>query len=270
MATTYKVLGQVAGTATTDTYNTISNKALTSNVATLTTAATHSYAIGDLITIAGVDTTLDGTYVVASVPTTTTFTYALTATNITSAAVSPVGIASRNITLYGVAINNKVKKNNTATLTTSSSHNLSVGDTVYISIGDTTIQGRYLITGVPSATLFSVTAAGSDIASAACGGAFGKLGIVSTNLYTVPASTSTVVSTITVTNRSTGAKTYRIAIRPAAAALANQHYLAYDVPIAANDTTALTLGVTLAATDVVTVSSSTYEVSFAIFGSEIS
>lgn len=269
MATTYKVLGQVAGTATTDTYNTISNKALTTNVATLTTGAVHGYAIGDVVTIGGVDTTFDGTYVVASMPTTTTFTYALTATNVTSVAVSPVGIISRSAALSGVAISNKYKKNNVATLT-ATSHGLSVGDTVYVSIGDTTIQGRYVVTGVPSSSTFTVTATGSDIASAACGGAFGKLGIVSSTLYTVPAATSAVISTITVANRSAIAKTYRIAVRPAGATLANSHYIAYDVAIAANDTTALTLGITLAATDVVTVYASTTDLSFGIFGSEIS
>jgi hypothetical protein len=267
MATTYKVLGQVAGTS--DTYNTITNKALTTNVATLTTGAVHGYAIGDVVTIGGVDTTFDGTYVVASVPTTTTFTYALTVANVTSAAVSPAGIISRNAALSGVAISNKYKKNTVATLT-ATSHGLAVGDTVYVAIGDTTIQGRYLVTGVPSANTFTVTASGSDIASTACGGAFGKLGIALTTLYTVPSATSVVVSTITVSNRSTFQRTYRIAIRPAGAAIDNKHYIAYDVLVGANDTVSLTLGVTLATTDVVSVYASGSELAFALFGSEIS
>lgn len=269
MATTYKVLGQIAGTS--DTYNTISNKALTSNVATLTTGAVHGYAIGDVVTVAGVDTTFDGTYVVASVPTTTTFTYALTTANVTSAAVSPVGIITRNAAVTtGVAISNKYRKGSTATLT-ATAHGLSVGDTVYISIGDTGIQGRYLVTGVPSAGTFTVTTtASTDIASAACSGAFGKLGIALTTLYTVPAATSAVVSTITISNRSTATRTYRIAIRPAGAAIDIKHYIAYDVNVLANDTTALTLGVTLAATDVVSVYASGSELAFTMFGSEIS
>jgi hypothetical protein len=90
-----------------------------------------------------------------------------------------------------------------------------------------------------------------------------------TDVYTVPAATSTVVSTITVANRSAGAVSYRIAVRPAGAAIANQHYIAYDIAIAANDTTALTLGVSLATTDVVTVYASTANLTFNIFGSEI-
>ena len=89
-------------------------------------------------------------------------------------------------------------------------------------------------------------------------------------LYTVPSATSTVISTITVCNRGTSAATYRIAVRPAGATLANEDYLAYDVAIAANDTTALTLGITLATTDVITVYTSTANFSFNVFGSEIS
>lgn len=91
-----------------------------------------------------------------------------------------------------------------------------------------------------------------------------------TTLYTVPSSTSAVVSTITICNQAASAGTYRIAVRPAGASLAAQHYVAYDVAIAANDTTALTLGVTLATTDVVTVYASSATMSFSAFGSELS
>ena len=90
-----------------------------------------------------------------------------------------------------------------------------------------------------------------------------------TTLYTVPSSTSTVVSTISICNQAGTSASYRIAVRPAGATLAAQHYLAYDIAIAANDTTALTLGVTLATTDVITVYASSATLSFSAFGSEI-
>lgn len=90
-----------------------------------------------------------------------------------------------------------------------------------------------------------------------------------TDLYTVPAATSAVVSTIVVANRSEAAVAYRIAIRPAGATLANEHYIAYDVAVGASDSTTLTLGITLAATDVITVYGSTGDLSFSVFGSEI-
>ena len=91
-----------------------------------------------------------------------------------------------------------------------------------------------------------------------------------TDIYTVGAGKQAIVSTITVANRSASIRTYRIAVRPAGATLANQHYIAYDVAIAGNDTTPLTLGITLTATDVITVYASTTDLSFGIFGSEIS
>jgi hypothetical protein len=69
----------------------ISNKALTSNVATLTTTAVHGLCVGMQITITGIDATFNGEYRITGVPTTTTFTYAKTASNVPSAAVSPVG-----------------------------------------------------------------------------------------------------------------------------------------------------------------------------------
>jgi hypothetical protein len=69
----------------------ITNKALTSNVATLTTSAAHGLCTGMQITITGVDATFNGEYRITSVPTTTTFTYAKTATNVTSTPVSPAG-----------------------------------------------------------------------------------------------------------------------------------------------------------------------------------
>jgi hypothetical protein len=65
---------------------TVSNKALTSNVATITTSAAHGLFVGDTVKITGVDTTFNGTWTIASVPSTTTFTYTRTASNVTSAA----------------------------------------------------------------------------------------------------------------------------------------------------------------------------------------
>lgn len=91
-----------------------------------------------------------------------------------------------------------------------------------------------------------------------------------TTLYTVPSSTQAVVSSIVVANRSTGQDTFRISVRPDGAAQANQHYLAYDTPLEGNDTVALTLGITLGDTDVLTVYSNAGNLSFAAFGSEIS
>jgi len=91
-----------------------------------------------------------------------------------------------------------------------------------------------------------------------------------TTLETVPSATQAVVSTIAVCNRAATAATYRIAVRPAGATIANEHYIAYDAAISANNSTFITIGVTLAATDVITVYASSANLSFSAFGSEIS
>jgi len=91
----------------------------------------------------------------------------------------------------------------------------------------------------------------------------------STTVYTVPSATETVVSTIAVCNRGATGATYRIAIRPNGATLANEHYIAFDSAITANNTTMITVGITLDAADVVEVYASSTDLSFSLFGSEI-
>ena len=88
------------------------------------------------------------------------------------------------------------------------------------------------------------------------------------DLYTVPSATSAVVSTLSVCNRGVST-TFRVAVRPAGATLANQHYIVYDNVVNAGDAVFLTLGITLAATDVVTVRAGTADMSFSLFGSEL-
>lgn len=90
----------------------------------------------------------------------------------------------------------------------------------------------------------------------------------STDLYTVPAGKAAVCSTLVVCNRSAAPASYRLAVRPAGAALAVAHYQAYGVEIPANGADFFTIGITLAATDVVTVYASSADVSFSLFGDE--
>ena len=90
-----------------------------------------------------------------------------------------------------------------------------------------------------------------------------------TSLYTVPAATSTVVSTINVVNTAaSAADTIRIAVRPAGATLATQHYIVYGVSLSAASTFTYTGGITLATTDVVTIYSANGTSSFNAVGSE--
>lgn len=87
-------------------------------------------------------------------------------------------------------------------------------------------------------------------------------------LYTVPASTSSVVSTISIANQGAGTNV-RVAVQPAGASIDAKHYIVYDTFISANDAIFLTLGITLATTDVVSVYAGTANVSFGLFGTEL-
>ena len=91
-----------------------------------------------------------------------------------------------------------------------------------------------------------------------------------TTVYTVPALTSTILSTVTVCNQSANTATFRLAVRPSGEAIAAKHYINYDTPVPGNDTVSLTLGITLAATDVLSANANTSTLSFNAFGSEIS
>lgn len=86
-----------------------------------------------------------------------------------------------------------------------------------------------------------------------------------TALYTVPAVTSAVCSTITVCNQSSVATSFRISVAPAGAADATSQYLYYDVAIPGNDTFATTIGIALATTDVIRVYNTLATLSFTAF-----
>lgn len=89
-----------------------------------------------------------------------------------------------------------------------------------------------------------------------------------TTLYTAPTATQAVVSTLVITNLGLST-TFRVAVRPAGATLANQHYIIFDSALAAGSSVYLTIGVTLAATDIVTVYAGTANVAFNLYGSEV-
>lgn len=91
-------------------------------------------------------------------------------------------------------------------------------------------------------------------------------------LYTVPAGTSTVISSITVCNTGTGIETFKIRIQkslPISLFANKADYLYYDLPIKSGDTFIATIGATLSQSDIIYVSSSSGAVQFMAFGSEI-
>ena len=137
----------------------VENKALTSNVATLTTRAAHNYLVNDSVVVSGVDATFNGTYTITSIPTSTTFTYAKTNANVASAR-----IGDQTFT-----INNKALVSDVATLTTTATHPYLVGESVTVTGVDSTFNGTYTITAV-TATTFSYAKVASNVTSVAGSG----------------------------------------------------------------------------------------------------
>lgn len=91
----------------------------------------------------------------------------------------------------------------------------------------------------------------------------------STNVYPVPPATTATISSITICNRASTPCTFRISVAVAAAALTNAQYIYYDQPLDGNSTFVATLGITLAATDVIRAYASTANVSVNVFGVEV-
>jgi hypothetical protein len=92
----------------------------------------------------------------------------------------------------------------------------------------------------------------------------------STDLYTVPAATSAIGSTLVVANRGAASATFRVSVSLTGAAITDKDYLIYDATINGNTTATFTIGLTLATTDKVRVYASTADLSFNLFGTELS
>ena len=160
----------------------------------------------------------------------------------------------------------------TVTGTVASTSGYAIGDILTISGATGTQQvklnGVWSIASVPTGTTFTfvvteVVTAGTLTTTL---GTTTKASLVT--LYTVPSATSTVCSTLVICNQ--GVSTvFRVAVRPAGAALEPKHYLIVDNTINQYDSVFLTLGVSLATTDVVSVYAGATSVSFSLFGSEL-
>jgi len=226
MATTTKALfrgSMLLGASPVRAY--VSNVAITTNLATITTNAVHGYAVGNIVTITGAHASIDGTYVIYTVPTTTTFTFVSTTATLSSAAVSPVGIAISNTgATGGGTVTNRVIQNGITTITTGAAHGLAIHDMVAVTIGLSSVDTvMALVIGVPSTTTFSYVSATTTLATASVTqGAWVKVPV----FYTVPSVTTTVATNIVVTNLNTTAVTFSVALGGVS--------LAKDTALAAN------------------------------------
>jgi len=173
----------------------LTNKALTDNVATLTTASPHGLIPTQTVTMFNVDSTFNGVHDVIATPTATTFTTNITASNVSSTALSASTktVTFKSITDFigkittssahgfsvgdtvvisgvdgsAVAISNKQLTDNIATITTSTPHGANIGDTITVSGVDSTFNGVYYIDNVPSTTTLTYAKQASNVPSTA-------------------------------------------------------------------------------------------------------
>ena len=193
----------------------ITNKQQTSTtVATMTTSSTTTFSVGQIVTVVGVDSTYDGTYVVCAVGGTSgsyTFSFAKAGTAGSLTAVSPNGIAKvYGGTPSGQTVTNKVVQNYIATLTTSSAHGFVVGDLVNVNIGDAIYDGFQIqVYAVPTTTTFCYVVSTQTSATTAVTASTAAAGKYPA-LYTVGASTTLALTNIVVHNPTTTAQTFSL------------------------------------------------------------
>lgn len=198
-------------------YYQISNKAITSNVATISTSVVHNItSAGTLAVIQGVDSTIDGTHIIATIPSlavdvpgpgSNTFTYSTTAGNVASAAVSPTGQLIWSSYYAGGTVTNIAVVNYVGTVTTGAAHGLVVGDIVAVETkANITLGSRVL--SVPSSTTFTYEGSTQTVANTATTGAWTKIPPV----YVAPTNASKKINNIVVSNKAVVIGSYSIYI----------------------------------------------------------
>ena len=166
-----------------------------------------------------------------------------------------------------MAISNKACINGLATITTSTTHSFAVGDWVYVSVGDTSLDGLVKVLTVPSTSSITYLAATTTVASTAVsGGAAGKASSAWVELYAPIAAQQAVVSTLTVANRGFTTARFRVSVATSISPTIAET-IAFDGIVNATDTVTLTIGMTLPALRKIMVQANAPEVVFTAFGS---
>ena len=272
MAMTYKVQAQYPATTQAITTAYVSNAVIATNLATITTAANHGITqVGTMVQIRGASTTVDGTYLVHSIPTGTSITFVSSTATLSSTSFSPNAVMTIYPVTSGFTISNKVTVNGQSTITTGSAHGFSIGDYVLINIGDSNYDvvaaTPTQIIGVPSTTTFVVAGRTTTAASTAV-----TQGVVAKTTWQSSYTNSTlgaVSSTLYFSNNSPYMQTFRIAVRAGGGALANQ-YIAYDQQLQPNATSAWTTGLAVNNGEIITLQASSNQVVATLDGSELS
>jgi hypothetical protein len=195
----------------------ITTAALTSNLVTVTFGSNHGLSqVGTLLSVQGVGTSYDGLFPVNSFPALNTATYVVTASNISSASVTPNGSGTLNSgVVTGGTISNVAVVNYNAIITTGSAHGLAIGDIVRVNVGQTATDGTYVVNAVPSSTLFTYTSATQTLSTTSISqGAFGKYPAN----YTLAASTNGIVTNAVFSNPTASAAQVNLTINGTAVA----------------------------------------------------
>jgi len=175
---------------------TISSVSLTSNVVTITTSAAHGYLANDSVTVtATTQTTVNGTYTIISVPTSTTFTYAKTASNISLIADTGSTVSSSNIKMSAASGTLSVSNGGTGT-NTLKLNNLFLGN----GTSSPTLIPAGTTTNVLTSIAISTVTAGSFVV----GTEYTILTVGTTDFTAIGASANTVGVVFTATGVGTG------------------------------------------------------------------
>ncbi len=158
-------------TATEKSTATISTATESGTTVTITTSTPHGFSAGKIVVISGVGTGFDGTWLITSAPSTTTFQYTASASNLTGASTGTASVSGSAATL-SATVSNAVESGTTVTITTTSPHGFTLGNTVILSGIGTGYDGSFTITAVQSNMSFQYTAKTSNLAGASSGMAF--------------------------------------------------------------------------------------------------
>lgn len=268
----YKILGQ----RTSGTYELlpINNIALTSNIATITTPIAHSLVAGDRFDInSTTQSILNVRAVVASAPTTTTFTFARTNANITSASQNTAYLY-KYANALGKTVTNKVKTSGVVTLTTGAAHGFVAGDWVNVWVNDTGIDGDFIVYDAPTTTTFRYMNIGADIATTAITASTAAVAVQpALTVYTVPASRMAVCSTLSISNSLTHSAYFSVYVVQSADSITtppDKSIVAHRIAVDAGESYNFTMGWSLDAGEDVVVRASHAGMYFSLFGSELS
>lgn len=268
----YKVLGQ----STSGTYMMlpIASVSLTSNFATIETGLDHDLDAGDLVDINATNqANLNIRAVAASTPTPSSFQFLRTNGNIATSTQTSAYVY-KYANALGQIIITKEKANGVAKLTAVQNHNLNVGDWITVYLNDTNFDGDHVVYDIPDATSFRYIKLGSNVTSAAISPSTAAVAVQKAiTVYTVPAASQAVVSTLTVANNLTHSgyfSAYIVKSGDSVTTPPDKSLIFSRTGVDAGESYNATLGYTLSAGDRVVVRASHAGMHFNLFGSELS